>query len=710
MKIFTQGIWARRKFIIIFLLGILVPSLFIGYLSWNAFSKRREALRKVIESQLWISGETALKSVERALLEYEDSILNPENFAPLSTLRERRQELEISSLLSRERVFLLDADFRIVFPQAESADILFARWDQSMPDSPFASLFQRAEYLEFSQKKYAQAAELYHRCSLSTPVKQLQALALERYGRCLVNTKRYDEAYSVYENLLDEFGQFKNRVGYPYGIVAAILLYEVTRDMQIEKGRDLLKTLIDVLEKLRNGDWQLSNPAYDYFSEEIENILNKDLSAEKYPELLKAYKAIKEKSSSYLEELEFKELLEENVIPILKERIAFSQYSNEPQRGRFPVMNGESSFLFSYSRLGDIPSDQLFYAGFCWDLDYLENQKFPEIANTLAQTSGIQVRLIDERLQNDLSGEKNVIPKDALSVTFRQFPFPWRLIVTQTALENLKSSALRENIIYGTLLAVIVVLMCLGALLIARDIHRESETTRHKSEFVHNISHELKTPLTLIRLYGETLKDKKNLPEKNRKEAYEIITRESERLSYMINNVLDFSQIETGRKEFNLKKGHLAGVIRETLELYRYHLEKKGFTVHKQISEDIPPMDFDREAMASVLINLLSNSMKFSQDKKEVSVRLFKDGDNAVIQVADKGVGISRNEVDKIFQRFYRSENEVVSESRGSGLGLTIVKHIAEAHGGQVDVESEPEKGSVFSVILPIFRLKEDKK
>ena len=178
----------------------------------------------------------------------------------------------------------------------------------------------------------------------------------------------------------------------------------------------------------------------------------------------------------------------------------------------------------------------------------------------------------------------------------------------------------------------------------------------------------------------------------------------------MINNVLDFSQIETGRKEFNLKKGHLAGVIRETLELYRYHLEKKGFTEHKQISEDIPPMDFDREAMASVLINLLSNSMKFSQDKKEVSVRLFKDGDNAVIQVADKGVGISRNEVDKIFQRFYRSENEVVSESRGSGLGLTIVKHIAEAHGGQVDVESEPEKGSVFSVILPIFRLKEDKK
>jgi signal transduction histidine kinase len=178
----------------------------------------------------------------------------------------------------------------------------------------------------------------------------------------------------------------------------------------------------------------------------------------------------------------------------------------------------------------------------------------------------------------------------------------------------------------------------------------------------------------------------------------------------MINNVLDFSRIETGRKEFNLKTGHLAGVIREILESYRYHLEQKGFTIHKEISDDIPPMDFDREAMASVLVNLLSNSMKFSPDKKEVSVRLFRDGDNAVIQVADKGIGISGKEINKIFQPFYRSENKVVSDSRGSGLGLAIVHHIAEAHRAKIEVESEPGKGSVFSVILPIFRPEEDKK
>jgi len=706
MKISTQGIWARRKIILIFILGILVPSLCVGYLSWNAFSKRREALMKVIESQLWISGETALKSIERALQEYEDSILSPENLKPLFTSLEDGQELETPSLHSRERIFLFDADFRIVFPRAGGDDILLVRWEQTLSDSPFASLFQRAEFLEFNQKKCVQAAELYHRCTLSTPVKQLQALALESYGRCLIAIENYDEASRVYWKLLDEFSQLKNRVGHPYSVISVLHLNNIARHKPLEKK--LLAALVDVLGRLRNGDWKLNSSAYDYFSNEIERILNRDLSAGKYPELQKSYKTVLEKPSPYLEELEFKKLLEENVIPKLKDRITFSQHSNQPQRGRFPVIGEDSNFLISYSHFGDIPSDQFFYAGFCWDLDYVKNQKLPEIANTLEQTSGIHVRLIDDSFQNSVSDEKNVIPADALSLTFRQFPFPWRLIVTQTAIENLESTALRENIIYGALLVVVVILMCLGALLIVRDVSRESETTRHKSEFVHNISHELKTPLTLIRLYGETLKDKKDLPEKSQREAYEIITRESERLSYMINNVLDFSRIEMGKKEFNLKSGHLEEVIKETLELYRYHLEKKGFTVREVINDELPPMDFDREAIASVLINLLSNSMKFSPDKKEIFVRLFREGDSAVVQVEDKGIGVSRKEADKIFQRFYRSQDKVISSSTGSGLGLTIVKHIAEAHGGQVEVESEPEKGSVFSVVLPIFRPEED--
>ena len=158
-----------------------------------------------------------------------------------------------------------------------------------------------------------------------------------------------------------------------------------------------------------------------------------------------------------------------------------------------------------------------------------------------------------------------------------------------------------------------------------------------------------------------------------------------------------------GRKEFDFKVGDLAVVIDETLEAYRYHLEKKGFVIRKELSQDLPQISFDSDAMASVLINLLSNAMKFSLDEKEVTVRLFAAEGNIVLQVADKGVGISKAEQSKIFQRFYQAENKVISERRGSGLGLTLVKHIAEAHHGSVNVESESGQGSIFSVQLPLL-------
>jgi signal transduction histidine kinase len=251
-------------------------------------------------------------------------------------------------------------------------------------------------------------------------------------------------------------------------------------------------------------------------------------------------------------------------------------------------------------------------------------------------------------------------------------------------------------------LGFVVILMVFGAILIARDIFRESETTRLKTEFVHHASHELKTPLTLIRLYGETLQRKKDLSERAKDEAYEIITKESERLSHLINNVLDFSRIEMGKKEFDFKKGYLAGVIRDTLESYRYHLEKKGFSIQEEIDEDLPEMIFDAEGIASILINLLSNAIKFSPKTKEVSVKLFKKDNQAVLQVGDKGIGISAKEISKVFDKFYRSSDVKGADAKGSGLGLTLVKHITEAHGGKVQVHSEPGRGSIFTVLFPL--------
>ena len=222
-----------------------------------------------------------------------------------------------------------------------------------------------------------------------------------------------------------------------------------------------------------------------------------------------------------------------------------------------------------------------------------------------------------------------------------------------------------------------------------------------KTEFVHNVSHELKTPLSLIRLYGETLMIKDNLADNERKDALQIITKESERLSHMINNILDFSKIEMGRKEFDMKLGNLAEVVRQTLESYRYHLEKKGFSIETEISTNIGDIPFDRNAVDGILINLLSNAIKFSTESKFIKISLTRKSDEAHLKVEDRGIGIPEKDQRNIFNRFYRAKQAEGFEARGSGLGLTLVKHAVEAHGWKIRVKSKPGEGSVFAIIIP---------
>jgi len=710
MKIFTQGILARRKMVLIFILAILLPCLIVGYLSLTTFAKRREAVKRALESNLWVSGEAALKSIEGVLLEHERDALTRENFIRLTQPKEADQSLSAYSALAKNiagQLFLLDNNYQIIIPKTGREDVSVFQWEKRVSNSQFAQTLQRAESFEFSQKNYSRAAELYRKCTTSAPSRQHKAIALEGLGRCLSASRKYDEAYKVYSELSSKYGQLHNKAGHPYGVVAAVELGVILQRQNKEENS--LEILLKLYENIQNGVWLLNLPAYDFFITEIESILNDKFNDGEYPEIQKFYQDLRKQQSPYLEVLIFTDFLRREAVPKIKEKFTLSRMGGEVQAERFLTSRGEYFSLLSYVILPNFQANKTFYGGFSWNLGSLNKEILPKLLEDVTKDSGLHLQIIDESGQNILIGKEELLSKDSLILSYRQFPLPWKLVVSQPALNDLEQTALRENIFYGVLLTVIVVLMFLGAFLIARDISRESETTRLKTEFVHNISHELKTPLTLIRLYGETLQRKQDLKKEEKQEAYEIITKESERLSHMINNVLDFSRIEMGKKEFNFKKSDLAQVIRDTLESYRYHLEKKGFSVQANIASDLPEMNFDGEAIASILVNLLSNAMKFSPKDKKVTIRLFKKSENAVLQIADKGIGISPREISRIFKRFYRSNHEVVSESRGSGLGLTLVKHIAEAHGGRIEVESEPGKGSIFSVILPFSYPKKDK-
>ena len=705
MRIFTHKILAHRKIIIIFLLAIFLPSLIAAYLSLSTFPKRREAVRNLLESNLWVSGEAALGSVEGALLDYEQEVLKPENFAPLIRPGNTDQAQYGSSLPGSDTAgqsFLLDEDFKIIFPETPAEEIPGIQFEGERANSRFGQLFRRAEHLEFSQKNYERAAGLYRECASLAPSERYLAVALEGRGRCLISAEKFDEASNIYHDLSNNYGQLLNKAGHPYGIVAMFQLYEIASEKKEEENS--LQILTSLYKQIREGTWLISQPTYDFYISEIESILDEKLTDGRFPEIQMAYAELKEKQSPYRQALLFTDFLENNAVPEIKEKLSLSGTYHVVSRDRFPVPSGDNLFVVSYTVLPDLRPGKVYYGGFCWDLDYLRNQMIPQLLENIAKDSGLDFKLNDDGDRNITSDEEEEFSgEDILVLTFRTFPLPWKILVSHPEMKAIEKAARREIFFYGILLAVIVALMLFGAVMIARDISREAETTRLKTEFVNNISHELKTPLTLIRLYGETLQRKGDLTDDEKNECYEIITKESERLSHLINNVLDFSRIDMGRKEFDLKKGYLQDVIGDTLESYSYHLEKKGFVIHRDIDRELPEISFDDEAVASVLVNLLSNAMKFSLDEKEVTVRLFRDNGNAVLQVSDRGIGIPHGEIPKIFERFYRSENKTVSETRGSGLGLTLVRHIAEAHGGSVRVESEPGKGSTFSVMLPII-------
>ena len=241
-----------------------------------------------------------------------------------------------------------------------------------------------------------------------------------------------------------------------------------------------------------------------------------------------------------------------------------------------------------------------------------------------------------------------------------------------------------------------------GILLTYRSVSKEMALARLKSDFVSNVSHELRTPLSLIRLYAETLEMGRLTSPEKYQEYYRIIRKESERLTALINNILDFSRIEAGRKEYDFRETDLRELVRNTLDSYRYQIEQHGFDYEEKIADNVPPLHVDREAMARSLLNLVNNALKYSQDRKFISVNLYRDNGSVKLEVVDHGIGIPQQEQNKIFEKFYRVGDPLVHNTKGSGLGLSLVRHIVQAHGGEVSVDSAPGQGSKFTIALPV--------
>ena len=254
--------------------------------------------------------------------------------------------------------------------------------------------------------------------------------------------------------------------------------------------------------------------------------------------------------------------------------------------------------------------------------------------------------------------------------------------------------------VYGAAIALVLVILSFGVVLLLRDISRDARTNRVRADLVSSVSHELKTPITLIRLHGETLMRRTELGAAERDDFYRVIVRESERLSRLVNQILTFSQVERGALVYNFEPGDLAPVVAGIVEEHREYLERAGFHVSQALPPSAPTVRFDPAALSQAVVNLLDNAVKYSGEARDIAVRLESRNGSVAFEVEDHGIGIPAAEQTKIFERFYRVPNG--SGKGGYGLGLFLVRHIMEAHGGRAEVESEPGRGSRFRLVFPV--------
>ncbi|MFH1853299.1 MAG: ATP-binding protein [Candidatus Neomarinimicrobiota bacterium] len=234
-----------------------------------------------------------------------------------------------------------------------------------------------------------------------------------------------------------------------------------------------------------------------------------------------------------------------------------------------------------------------------------------------------------------------------------------------------------------------------------RNVRKELELSRMKTDFVSNVSHELRTPLALIRMFAETMELGRVKSAEKSRQYVTIIRRESERLAQIINKILDFSQIEANKKQYNFKYLELSRLVDETLDFYKFHLENNGFHLVTEFSDRELIINADRDALVEALINLLDNAIKYSDQERLITVRTGAAGRRPFLEVADRGTGISIDNRKKIFEKFYRIRNDQTIGKTGSGLGLTLVKYIMDAHRGSIELTSDVGKGSRFRLIFP---------
>jgi len=537
---------------------------------------------------------------------------------------------------------------------------------------------QRATALEFQDRDFQGAARIYGRTASTTQSPVLRAEAQLHQGRALLQTDRCEEARAVYLELAELSPGLLDRDGMPlplYGVEgllrsgatveeAASLLERLRLDVALYT-RPVLYALVDVAESVR-------------LQRSVSGARGGGLAA-----LEPALEIVDDVQKTAMERLRILEAMEDlrRDFPILRATVG-EEEEEDPyaEGGGVWIPWGPEPWLVG---LGQGPAGD--------DANVVVVQ--PNLL--LARAAGFEPDIVEVARRATLLGSGDQ-GGEALGSQLRGL----RASIPPDLPPGPEGSSV-EGWFFRLLLPLILVLTGFAAYLTWRDVQRETEAIQLRTQFVSSVTHELKTPLTSIRMFAETLRMGRNAGPKAREEYLETIVHETERLSRLINNVLDFARIDRGEKSYHFSRTNLGRVAYEAAQAVSYPLAQDGFALEVDVANDLPEINADSDALIQALLNLLTNAMKFSGTAREIRLRVRPEGPDVLLQVADQGPGIPPEDHEAIFLDFYRTAEAEAQGIPGTGLGLSIVTHIARAHGGHVDVSSRPGEGSTFTLRIP---------
>jgi two-component system phosphate regulon sensor histidine kinase PhoR len=257
------------------------------------------------------------------------------------------------------------------------------------------------------------------------------------------------------------------------------------------------------------------------------------------------------------------------------------------------------------------------------------------------------------------------------------------------------------DITFGVLILAFCVTLLVGAIVLVVSLKRATDLSQLQLDFLSKVSHEFRTPLTSIRLFTETLMEPRPLTDEQRLQCLQMLGNETERLSTMIGRLLDFGRMEAGKMMYHREPEAVDAVVAATLRAFEPIRLREHVSLATAVAPDLPPILADRAMLSQALLNLLHNAAKYGGEGREIELTCRAENGRVALSVADAGPGIPRRERRRIFERFYRIDDRLSRKQEGSGLGLAIVRHVVQAHGGEVVVRNRPQGGAEFSILLP---------